>query len=77
MGKLSTTQRTEIMELIPKNDGESYIIKKWRPLTMRNCDYKLATKPIGNCSRPFLPNLIYSDHPGFIKDRFIAVVYNF
>ena len=72
MGKLSITQRRGIIKLIPKKDGESYLIKNWRPLTLLNCEYKLASKTIANRLRPFLPNLINSDQPGYIKDRFIG-----
>ena len=45
-GQLSITQRRGIIKLIPKKDAKPYYIKNWRPLTLLNCDYKLAAKAI-------------------------------
>ena len=55
-GQLSITQRRGIITLIPKKDAEPYFIKNWRPLTLLNCDYKLAAKAIANRLKVFLPN---------------------
>lgn len=69
--KLSITQRRGIIKLVPKKDAKSYfMIKNWRPLTLLNCDYKIATKAIANGLKIFLPNLTNDDQTGFIKDRF-------
>ena len=45
-GQLSIPQRRGIIKLIPKKDAEPYFIKNWRPLTLLNCDYKIAAKAI-------------------------------
>jgi len=66
------TQRRGIIKLIPKKDAEPYFIKNWRPLTLLNCDYKIAAKSIANRLKVFLPNLINNDQTGFIKGRFIG-----
>ena len=71
-GQLSVTQRREIIKLIPKKDAEPFFIKNWRPLTLLNCDYKIATKSIANHLKPSLPILINYDQTGFIKGRFIG-----
>ena len=71
-GQLSVTQRREIIKLIPKKDAEPFFIKNWRPLTLFNCDYKIAAKSIANRLRPSLPNLINYDQTGFIKGRFFG-----
>ncbi|KAL9974171.1 hypothetical protein ACROYT_G011182, partial [Oculina patagonica] len=71
-GQLSITQRRGIIKLIPKKDAEPYLIKNWRPLTLLNCDYKLAAKAIANRIRKYLPNVINNDQTGFIKGRFIG-----
>ena len=47
-------------------------IKNWRPLTLLNCDYKIATKAIANRIKTFLPKLVSYDQTGFIRDRFIG-----
>ena len=70
--QLSITQRRGIIKLIPKKDAEPYFIKNWRPLTLLNCDYKIAAKSIANRLKVFLPNLINNDQTGFIKGRFIG-----
>ena len=71
-GQLSATQRRGIIKLIPKQDAEPFFIKNWRPLTLLNCDYKIAAKSIANRLKPSLPNLINNDQTGFIKGRFIG-----
>ena len=57
-GQLSVTQRRGIITLIPKKDAEPFFIKTWRPVTLLNCDYKIAAKSIANRLKPSLPNLI-------------------
>ena len=47
-GQLSVTQRRGIIKLIPKKDAEPDLIKNWRPITLLNCDYKIAAKAIAN-----------------------------
>ena len=71
-GQFSVTQRRGIIKLIPKKDAEPYFIKNWRPITLLNCDYKIATKAIANRLKKVLPNLVDNDQTGFLKDRFIG-----
>ena len=49
-GRLSISQRRGIIKLIPKKDSDLLVnlVKSWRPLTLLNCDYKIATKAISN-----------------------------
>ena len=47
-GQLSVSQRRGIIKLIPKKDAEPYYVKNWRPITLLNCDYKIAAKTIAN-----------------------------
>ena len=62
-GQLSITQRRGIIKLIPKKDAEPepYFIKNWRPLTLFNCDYKIAAKSIANRIKTVVPDLINND----------------
>ena len=69
-GELPMSQRRGIIKLIPKKDAELNLIKNWRPLTVLNCDYKIATKALANRIKPFLQKLISHDQTGFIKNRF-------
>ena len=65
------TQRRGIIKLIPKKDTEPDLIRNWRPLTLLNCDYKIAAKAIANRLKKVIPKLVNSDQTGFIKGRFI------
>ena len=71
-GKFSISQRRGIIKLIPKKDAEPYFVKNWRPITLFNSDYKIATKAIANRLQNVLPKLINSDQTGFLKGRFIG-----
>ena len=70
--QFSVTQRRGIIKLIPKKDTEPYVIKNWRPITLLNCDYKIAAKALANRLKKVLPKLVNSDQTGVMKDRFIG-----
>ena len=72
IGQLSISQKRGIIKLIPKKSEELYYIKNWRPLTLLNCDYKIATKVIANRLKTHLHKLINNDQTGFLKGRFIG-----
>ena len=71
-GQLSVTQRRGIIKLIPKKDAEPNLIKNWRPISLLNCDYKIAAKAIANRFKQVIPNIINYDQTGFLKGRFIG-----
>ena len=48
IGNLTISQRRGIVKLIPKKDSDSILITNCRPLTLLNCDYKIASKVIAN-----------------------------
>ena len=58
--------------MITKKDTELYYVKNWRPISLLNCDYKIAAKVIANRIKQVLPNLISNNQTGFIKGRFIG-----
>ena len=70
--QLSVTQRRGIIKLIPKKDAEPDLIKNWRPISLLNCDYKIAAKAIANRFKQVIPNIINYDQTGFLKGRFIG-----
>ena len=45
-GELSISQRQGIISLIPKKDKDLLSLKNWRPISLLNTDYKIATKCI-------------------------------
>ena len=65
-------KKTCIVKLITKRDAELILIKNWRPLTLLNFDYKIASKAIASCIKTFLPKLISDDQTGFVKGRCIS-----
>ena len=69
---LSVSQRRGIIKLIPKKDADPHFIKNWRPLTLLNYDYKIATNAIANRIKTVIPKLINNDQTGFLKGRFIG-----
>ena len=43
-GKLSPDQRRVIINIIPKKDKNPTYLRNWRPISLLNTDYKLASK---------------------------------
>ena len=68
-GQLSVTQRHGIISRLPKKDKNPLFLKNWRPITLLNCDYKIASKAIGNRMKRVLPEIIYNDKSVFLKGR--------
>ena len=71
-GNLAITQRRGIISLIPKKDKALNELKNWRPITLLNCDYKIASKAIASRLKLVLSDLIDLDKTGFLKGRSIA-----
>ena len=71
-GCLSITQRRGLITLVPKKNKPSNLLKNWRPITLLNCDYKIAAKSIANRMKKILSKIINNDQTGFLKNRFIG-----
>ena len=70
-GKLALTQRRGIISLIPKKDKALQELKNWRPITLLNCDYKIASMAIASRLKAVLQNLVDNDQTGSLKGRSI------
>ena len=72
LGRLSISQRRGIITLLPKEDADLMLLQNWRPITLLNVDYKIASKAIAMRIEPMLPNLVHPDQTGFVKGRYIG-----
>ena len=71
-GHLSISQRRGLITLIPKKNKPLQHLKNWRPISLLNCDYKIATKAIAARMKKVLPDIINNDQTGFLKGRSIS-----
>ena len=71
-GLLAVTQRRGLITLSPKKNKPANFLKNWRPITLLNCDYKIATKSIASRMRKVKPRIINHDQTSFLKNRFIG-----
>ena len=67
-GALIELQNQSIISLIPKSDKDTSILENWRPISLLNVDYKIATKTIANRLKKVLPKLIHDSQTGFLKE---------
>ena len=79
-GEFSSTQREGIITCIPKGGKSKKYIKNWRPISLLNTVYKIASGCIANRIKKILPSIIDFDQSGFMQGRFtgdnIRLVYD-
>ena len=71
-GSLTQLQKQGIINLIPKKDKDLSNLNNWRPISLLNVDYKIATKAIANRIKDVLQTLIHGSQTGFLKGRYIG-----
>ena len=71
-GSLSITQNRGVITLLPKGQKPREFLKNWRPISLLNVSYKLASACIANRLKSVLPDLISQDQSGFMPGRFIG-----
>ena len=71
-GTLSITQRRGLISLLPKKHKVLHHLRNWRPISLLNCDYKIAAKVIASRINTVLPTIINFDQTGFLKGRSIG-----
>ena len=67
---MSQTQKEGIITCIPKVGKSRKYIKNWRPISLLNITYKIASGSIANRLKRILPTVIDIDQSGFISNRF-------
>ena len=72
LGNLSTTMRQCIINCIPKGNKPREYLKNWRPISLINVTYKLASSSIANRIKQVLPIIISPAQSGFVDGRFIG-----
>ena len=61
-----------MISLLPEKNNDTLLLKNWRPITLLNIDYKIATKCAAKRLEKVLPMLISRDQTGFVKNRFLG-----
>ena len=69
-GLLSITQREGIITCIPKDNKPRNQIKNYRPISLLNCIYKIASGVIALRIKGTLHKLIHADQTGFTAGRY-------
>ena len=69
-GELSVTQKEGVIVCIPKGDKCKKYIKNWRPISLLNVSYKIASGVIASRIKNVLPSIINVDQSGFMTNRF-------
>lgn len=72
LGNLSVTQREGLITCLPKGDKPRQFLKNWRPITLLNVVYKIASGCIAERIKSTLSKLISNDQTGFISGRYIG-----
>ena len=71
-GELSITQKQGVITCIPKGDKDKLLLKNWRPMSLLNVCYKIASGSIANRLKHLLTTIINEDQTGFLQNRFIG-----
>ena len=72
VGELSISQRRGVITLIPKDDADLLDLQNWRPITLLNTDYKIASKALARRLETIISKLVHPDQTGFMKERYIG-----
>ena len=59
VGEPSISQRRGVITLIPKEDSDLLDLQNWRPITLLNIDYKIASKTLAKRIENVLPKLVH------------------
>ena len=75
-GEMPTFQKRGIITPIPKKDKNRTLLDQWRPISLLNTDYKVATKSIATrIAKMQLPSLIHEDRRDISKTVLLVKTY--
>ena len=69
---LSQSQRQGVITCLPKPNKSKLFLKNWRPISLLNVLYKIASAAIANRLKKVLDKIVHKDQNGFIAGRFIG-----
>ena len=72
IGELSITQKQGVITCIPKGNKDKSLLKNWRPISLLNVSYKMASASVAYRFKNILGNIINEDQTGFIPGRLMA-----
>jgi len=72
-GELSVTQKQGVITCIPKGNKDKSFLKNWRPISLLNVAYKIASSSIAFRIKNVLGNIINEDQTGFLPGRLMAM----
>ena len=70
--RLHTTASRGVLNLIPKQQKDTRVLKNLRPITLLNTDYKIIERALADRIIPQLQEIIHQDQRGFIPNRRIS-----
>ena len=70
--ELSSTQKEGVIICLPKGQKDKHYLKNWRPISLLNVSYKIASAVTANRLKTILLKLIHEDQTGSILGRFIG-----
>ena len=71
--EMSGSQRQAVITLLEKKGKDRLKVQNWRPISLLNNDYKIASKTIAYRIKSVLKKLIHSDQSGFVEGRNISL----
>ena len=69
---MSNTQKQAIISLLPKPDKNLAELRNWRPVSLLNTDYKVASRCTAKRLESILPSIIHTDQSAFIPGKKIV-----
>ena len=66
-GEMSITPKQGVITCIPKEGKDKRFLKTWRPVTLLNIPYKIASSCFAQRFKSVLPMIMHEDQKGFLN----------